>query len=63
MKKERPKEGYWLVPFEIYDPLKKEFDFKFDPCPNPRPKDFDGLKVDWKRSNWVNPPFWAGITA
>jgi len=61
--KERPKEGYWIIPPEIYDPLNKEFRFDFDPCPNPRPKDFDGLKIEWGKSNWVNPPFWAGITA
>lgn len=61
MNKERPKEGYWIIPPEIYDPLNKEFKFTFDPCPlNP---DFDGLKVEWGISNWVNPPFWAGITA
>lgn len=63
MIKKRPKQGYWIIPPEIYNPLKKEFGFKFDPCPNPRPKNFDGLQVDWKESNWVNPPFWAGITA
>ncbi len=61
IKKERPEEGYWIIPPEIFDPLEKEFDFKFDPCPYPQ--DFDGLEVDWKKSNWVNPPFWAGITA
>ena len=59
----RPEEGYWIIPPEIYNSLNKEFNFKFDPCPNPKPKEFDGLKVDWKNSNWVNPPFWAGITA
>ena len=62
-RKERPKEGYWIIPPEIYEPLNKEFHFDFDPCPNPRPKRFDGLKVEWGKSNWVNPPFWAGITA
>ncbi len=61
-KKERPEEGYWIIPPEIYDPLNKEFKFDLDPCPNPRPKDFDGLEVEWAKSNWVNPPFWAGIT-
>ncbi len=59
----RPEHGFWLVPPEIYDPLNKEFKFDFDPCPNPRPKDFDGLTCDWGKSNWVNPPFWGGITA
>jgi len=62
-KKERPEHGYWIIPPEIYKPLNREFNFEFDPCPNPKPKDFDGLKVEWKKSNWVNPPFWAGITA
>lgn len=61
--KKRPKEGYWIIPPEIYEPLNEEFKFGFDPCPNPRPKDFDGLRVEWGKSNWVNPPFWAGITA
>jgi len=59
----RPKEGYWIIPPEIYDLLNKEFKFNFDPCPNPRPKDFDGLTCEWGSSNFVNPPFWAGITA
>jgi hypothetical protein len=57
----RPEEGYWIVPPEIYEPLNKQFRFNFDPCPSPRPKNFDGLNVGWE-SNWVNPPFWAGIT-
>lgn len=63
MTKERPQDGFWIIPPEIYNPLNKEFNFNFDPCPNPRPKDFDGLKCEWGFSNWVNPPFWAGITA
>jgi hypothetical protein len=60
---EYPTEGYWLIPREIYNRLDSEFHFDYDPCPNPRPKDFDGLSVEWKTSNWVNPPFWGGITA
>ena len=63
IKKERPKDGYWIIPPEIYEPLDKEFKFDFDPAPNPRPKKFDGLTAEWGSSNWVNPPFWAGITA
>ena len=51
--KERPKDGYWIIPPEIYEPLNKEFNFELDPCPNPRPKEFDGLEIDWKKSNWV----------
>lgn len=48
---------YWLVPPEIYDPLNAEFGFDFDPCPYPKPDDFDGLTCDWGQRNWVNPPF------
>lgn len=59
---DRPKEGFWLVPPEIYGPLNEEFGFTFDPCPNPRPAGYDGLSESWKESNWVNPPFWGGIT-
>lgn len=60
---ERPQDGYWLIPPEIYESLDNEFHFDYDPCPNPRPKDYDGLTAEWGDSNWVNPPFWAGITA
>ena len=47
----------WLIPPKIYDQLNKEFNFNFDPCPYPRPRDFNGIDVDWKESNFVNPPF------
>jgi len=47
---------YWLTPPEIYKKLDKEFHFDFDPCPYPK-KDFDGLDVEWGKSNYVNPPF------
>lgn len=62
IKIERPEHGYWLIPQEIYNPLNDEFHFDYDPCPNPRPEGFDGQKQEWGKSNWVNPPFWAGIT-
>lgn len=62
-KKVRPEHGYWLIPPEIWNPLNEEFGFDFDPCPNPRPDGFDGLTVPWGKTNWVNPPFWAGVTA
>jgi len=48
---------YWLTPPEIYEPLNREFNFDFDPCPFPKPEDFDGLTMDWGNSNYVNPPF------
>ena len=48
---------YWLTPPEIYKALNTEFGFNFDPCPYPKPEDFDGLTIEWGSSNYVNPPF------
>src|SRR3990172_3802918 len=49
--------GYWLTPEWFYRKLDAEFHFDFDPCPYPRPDGFNGLKENWSKSNWVNPPF------
>lgn len=48
---------YWLTPPDLYAELDAEFGFDFDPCPFPKPDDFDGLIDDWGSSNYVNPPF------
>lgn len=48
---------YWLTPRELWEALDKEFHFDFDPCPFPRPDDFDGLTAEWGKSSYVNPPF------
>lgn len=48
---------YWLTPPDIYETLNSEFHFDFDPCPHPKPDDFDGLTCEWGESNYVNPPF------
>jgi hypothetical protein len=48
---------YWLTPSELYAELDAEFQFDFDPCPFPKPDDFDGLTCEWGQRNWVNPPF------
>jgi len=53
---------YWLTPPELLRELEREFHFDFDPCPHPRPEGFDGLAIEWGKSNYVNPPF-AGPTA
>lgn len=60
---EKPTEGFWLIPPEMYKEFDKEFKFNYDPCPYPRPPEYDGLLAEWGSSNWVNPPFWGGITA
>lgn len=52
---------YWLTPPDIMKLLDDEFHFDFDPCPYPRPEDFDGLTVEWGKRNWVNPPFTGGV--
>lgn len=48
---------YWLTPPDLMQALEEEFGFDFDPCPYPKPDDFDGLTAEWGQSNYVNPPF------
>jgi hypothetical protein len=48
---------YWITPPELFEELCKEFNFNFDPCPHPKPIEFDGLDCEWGTSNYVNPPF------
>lgn len=48
---------YWLTPEPLYKAMDDEFKFDFDPCPFPKPEDFDGLTCEWGISNYVNPPF------
>ncbi|MDE1901033.1 MAG: hypothetical protein KGI37_05230 [Alphaproteobacteria bacterium] len=47
---------YWLTPPDLMSQLQAEFGFTFDPCPFPKPDDFDGLDAEWGESNYVNPP-------
>ena len=48
---------YWLTPRPMYEALNAEFNFDFDPCPYPRPAEFNGVAIPWGESNYVNPPF------
>lgn len=51
---------YWLTPWDApeFQRLADEFGpFDFDPCPYPKPDDFDGLTCEWGQRNYVNPPF------
>lgn len=52
---------YWLMPLDILSVLDQEFSFTFDPCPYPQPAGFDGLRIPWGKSNYVNPPFGSFI--
>lgn len=45
----------WETPDWLYNKLNDEFKFDFDPCP--LNADFDGLKCEWGKSNFVNPPY------
>ena len=48
---------YWLTPPALYRELDAQYHFNFDPCPFPKPENFDGLTCEWGESNYVNPPF------
>ena len=48
------------TPDDLYDILDKEFHFDFDPCPTFYgivTAKFDGLSINWKKSNYCNPPY------
>jgi site-specific DNA-methyltransferase (adenine-specific) len=48
----------YKTPESFYNALNKEFKFDFDPCPFKHDiKKWDGLKIDWKGSIFVNPPY------
>ena len=57
----KDKRHYWLTPQKLFDELNNRFDFDFDPCPYPKPDDFDGIEAEWGESNYVNPPFGSFI--
>jgi hypothetical protein len=52
---------YWLTPPELQKRIQEltgiKFSKFFDPCPYPKPDNFDGLNVDWGKFSYVNPPF------
>lgn len=47
----------WKTPTDVFNKLNEEFNFDFDPCPLRENPVFDGLKIDWGESNFVNPPY------
>jgi hypothetical protein len=48
---------YWLTPPELLAQIRAEFGDYYDPCPFPRPKNYNGLVAEWGLVNYVNPPF------
>jgi site-specific DNA-methyltransferase (adenine-specific) len=49
------------TPDNLYKLLDEEFHFNFDPCPLNEVVELDGLKIDWKDSCFVNPPYGKAI--
>jgi site-specific DNA-methyltransferase (adenine-specific) len=48
----------YATPPEFYKELNDQFNFDFDPCPyNENEILNDGLKIEWGKSNFVNPPY------
>ena len=45
----------WATPKDFYNKLDKIYHFDFDPCPYQ--SDFDGLSMEWGKSNFINPPY------
>lgn len=53
-----PRDDNWSTPLELYNKLNAQYSFDFDPCPyNEGELPFNGLTIDWKHSNFVNPPY------
>lgn len=55
-----PKSDNCATPSYFLDPLNKEFDFNFDPCPlndQEITPDKDGLLIEWGSRNFINPPY------
>ena len=55
MKNRIPMKDDWATPKEFLRELKKEFGKMFDPCP--LHSKFDGLEIEWKKVNFINPPY------
>jgi len=53
-----PHSDNWQTPEWIMEMLTPEFKFDFDPCPiNHDLSKFDGLKIEWGKTTFVNPPY------
>jgi hypothetical protein len=48
----------WATPPDFLEKVRKEYGEYFDPCPwNHDLRLWDGLEIDWKEFNFVNPPY------
>ncbi len=55
MKTRKPIHDNWRTPDNLYWSLNWSYDFDFDPCP--LDSAFDGLKIEWGKRNFINPPY------
>ena len=46
---------HWGTPPWLYKQLDDEFHFDFDPCPLFHK--YNGLEIEWGKSNFINPPY------
>ena len=51
--------GHYLIPDYLKNDITSEFSELWDPCPFPRPPNFDCLKTDWPAGVFLNAP-WFG---
>lgn len=47
----------WKTPESVLKSLKDEFGEMFDPCPLNHDMSWDGLNIEWKSVNFINPPY------
>lgn len=52
---DKSKTDDWATPKKLYQYLNRVYHFDFDPCP--LNATFDGLTINWGKSNFVNPPY------
>jgi hypothetical protein len=58
------KNNDWATPPEFLEKVRKEYGEYFDPCPwHHDLNSWDGLAIDWKQFNFVNPPYEVPIKA
>jgi len=56
--KNQPINDDWATPEDFKQKIRDEFGEYFDPCPfQNNIEKFDGLKIEWDRVNFINPPY------
>lgn len=61
-KKKVEQQHYRVSPPELLERIRKQYGEFYDPAPNPKPADYNGLTDEWGEVNYVNPPWFAKET-